>query len=212
MDQKLDTILHYVNEQRIKREMTEDLLADASIVGKDIWEQLVEDLDKADVEINPEDIRFIVFKLLKNIKNFHEIIALFESAFDFLKDAGPIVNEIIILITKRLHKTEQKGYFEMLEMLPEIADEVIDNFRPDDLKRLKQNIPMIIKALKQFSQPEVLQFLIHSTESISQTAKDAPDPMSIWKLSRELGKPETKKAIGFGMKFLKNMADENKSN
>ena len=46
INQKLDTLLAYVNQQRIKSEAMDDLISDGAIVVKDAFKSSVEELDK----------------------------------------------------------------------------------------------------------------------------------------------------------------------
>ena len=44
LNQKVDTILEYVNQQRLKSQAMDDLVADASIIGTDIYDSTVKAL------------------------------------------------------------------------------------------------------------------------------------------------------------------------
>ena len=93
---KLDLILEYVNQQRLKSASVDDLIADVSIVGKDMYNSAVLELENRSVEIDPEDVKMIALKLLRNVRNINGVLDTFESAVDFMKDASPILNEMIM--------------------------------------------------------------------------------------------------------------------
>ena len=42
LNQKVDLLLEYVNQQRLKTNQLEDLVADVSIVGKDMYDSAVD--------------------------------------------------------------------------------------------------------------------------------------------------------------------------
>lgn len=111
LDKKVDLLLSYVNEQRLRNQSIQDLLGDLSIVGKDMYDTAVSTLDNQSVEIDPSTIAILLTKLLKNIPNFNLVLETFESMVDLSKDAGPIINEVIIDTTKKLHEFDEKGYF-----------------------------------------------------------------------------------------------------
>jgi hypothetical protein len=103
LNDKVDLILEYVNQQRLKSESVDDLIADVSIIGKDIYDSAVTELENRSVEVDPEDVKMIALKLMRNIKNINGVLDTFESTADFLKDASPIMNEMIIDTIKKLN-------------------------------------------------------------------------------------------------------------
>ena len=111
LNQKVDTILEYVNQQRLKSQAMDDLVADVSIIGKDVYDSTVKALDENEVVLDPDQLRELGIRLAKNVGNFNAILDTMGSALDFMRDAGPIANEVIIDATKKLHEFEEKGYF-----------------------------------------------------------------------------------------------------
>src|SRR6056297_2276643 len=92
LNEKMDLVLHHVNEQRLQRERVEDLLNDLSAVGKDAFQSTVDELEKRDIELNVDDIKCLSLRFVRNIDNFSQMLSTFESVMDFIKDAAPIVN------------------------------------------------------------------------------------------------------------------------
>ncbi len=79
LENKLDLVLGYVNQQRLRSEMTDDLLSDLSLIGKDIYNCSVAELEKRAVEIDTDEISEIGVNLLKNVGNFSRALALMTS-------------------------------------------------------------------------------------------------------------------------------------
>src|SRR5210317_1963995 len=120
LNQKVDTILEYVNQQRLKSQALDDLVADASIIGKDVYDSTVKALDEHEVVLDPDQLRELGIRVAQNVGNFNAILDTMGSAMDLMKDVGPIANEVIIDTTRRLHEFEQKGYFEFLREFGQI--------------------------------------------------------------------------------------------
>ena len=70
INQKLDLVLQYVNDQRLKSETIEDLVADVSIISKDVFSSTVDELEKQGVELDMEDVKLLAIKLIRNVNNF----------------------------------------------------------------------------------------------------------------------------------------------
>lgn len=212
LDQKVNLILDYVNQQRLKSQRTDDLIDDLSIVGKDVYDTAVTELENQGVEIDLADLRILSVKLLKNTKNFNTILNALESVMDFLKDASPIANEMIIDFTKKLHEFDKKGYFEFFGEATKILDNIVTNFSKEDVKQLADNIVLILQTVKNLTQPEMLNLVNNTVKVYGSLEMDEVPQYSIWKLMREMGKPEMKKAMGFMVTFIKNIANNTESN
>ncbi len=79
MEKKLDLVLEYVTEQRNKSEVVEDLISDLSLIGKEVYNNSVAELEKQSVEIDPDQLSELVISLLKNIGNFNRTMTLLTS-------------------------------------------------------------------------------------------------------------------------------------
>ena len=136
LNQKVDLLLEYVNQQRLKTNQLEDLVADVSIVGKDMYDSAVEDLDNRMVNLDLDQVKGLVLRILRNMENMNKFLEIFESMNDLIKDAVPIFNEVIIDFTKKLNEFDQKGYFEFFAEAGNIFDNIITHYKPEDVREL----------------------------------------------------------------------------
>lgn len=211
LNEKMDRVLDHVQEQRLRTQVIEDLVADLSIVGKDVYDSAVAELDKQSVELDPSQITNLGAKVLKNLPNFAVALDSFESIMDLMKDAGPIVNETIIDLTHKLHEMEQKGYFEFFSQTAGIMDNIITHFPPADVKLLADNVVPILETVKSLTQPEMMTAMKNAIQVFNSIEQDNIPSYGIAKLVREMGKPEMKRAIGFAVVFLKNLSNNQMS-
>ncbi|MFH0867433.1 MAG: hypothetical protein V1904_14670 [Bacteroidota bacterium] len=172
---KLDTLLEYVNQQRIKNEMMEDLISDGSIVVRAVFKSSVEELDKSGVEMNTEEVKILLVKLVKNIPAFVNLIDIMQSLLDFMNDAAPIAREMIVDGIKKLHLLEENGTI-------------------DSLKRISANI----------SQPAIFKKIEKVTDALLKVEPDeVKDDKSLWKLYKDLRSPEVRKSLSYTMRLIK---------
>lgn len=210
MNEKLDLVLHHVNQQRLKGEMMDDLLSDASIITKDAWDSTVKELDDQGVELNVDDIKRLGFKLIKNVDNFNQMIELFESATDLAKDVGPMTREIGIDTIKKMHELEEKGYFEFFREVSGIVDNIVTNYSPEDVRELANNIVTIMETIRNLTQPEMLDAINNAVSIYQKLDTENVEEYSLWKAFRTLNSKEMKHGIGFIMTFLKSLSQESK--
>jgi uncharacterized protein YjgD (DUF1641 family) len=205
---KLDLVLQYVNEQRLRSERMEDLVSDVSIVGQDMFKSTVSELENQGIELDIEQVKLLAFKLIKNIENFNQVLGMFESFTDLAKDAGPIVKEMGIDVIHKLHEFEQKGYFEFIGEVSTIMDNIITYYSVEDVRMLAENVVTILDTVKNLTQPEMLQAMNNAINIYKNLDPNDVEEYSLWKAFRELRTPEMKKGIGFIIAFMKNLANQ----
>lgn len=209
LNRKVDTILEYVNQQRLKSQAVDDLLADASIIGKDVYDNTVRALDEHEVVIDPDQLRELGIRLAQNIGNFNAILDTMGSILDFMNDAGPIANEMIIDATKKLHEFEQKGYFEFMKEFGRIIDNIVTHYSVEDVRLLADNVVAIMDTVKNLTQPEMLRSVDNAVRVFASLETDDIPQYSLFRVMREMNKPEMKKALGFFITFMKNLSGKN---
>ena len=206
LNQKVDTILEYVNQQRLKSQAIDDLIADASIIGKDIYDSSVQALDDREVRLEPDDLRELGIRVAQNVGNFNTMLDTLGSMMDLMKDVGPIANEVIIDGTKKLHEFEQKGYFEFMKEFGAIIDNIVTHYGINDVRMLADNVVTILDTVKNLTQPEMLKSIDTAVKVFGNMETENVPEYSIFRVIREINKPEMKKAWGFLFTFLKNMS------
>jgi len=208
LDKKLDLILGYVHQQRLNSTMVEDLVSDLSIIGKDAYDSTVEELDKRQVELEPSEITDLAISFLRNIGNIKKVMDMLEMAMDLGKEVGPIANEVIIDFTKEMNTFEQKGYFAFFKEIGPIMDNIVSGFSPKDLRELADSIVSILSIIKEMTQPEVLGTMQNAIKAFNSMETETVPSYSIWRVMKEMNSPEMKKALGYGITFMKNVSKD----
>lgn len=209
LNRKVDTLLDYVNEQRLKTQAVDDLVADVSIIGKDVYDTTVKALDDHEVVLEPDELRELGIRVAQNVGNFNLLLDTLGSAMDLMKDVGPIANEVIIDTTKKLHEFEQKGYFEFMKEFGTIIDNIITYYSVDDVRLLADNVVAILDTVKNLTQPDMLKSVDNAVKVFASLEMEDIPSYSVFKVMREMNKPEMKKALGFFVTFMKNLSREN---
>lgn len=209
LNQKVDTILEYVNQQRLKSQSVDDLIEDVSIIGKDVYDSTVKALDDHEVILDPDELRELGIRVAQNVGNFNAILDTLGSALDLMRDVGPIANEVIIDTTKKLHEFEQKGYFDFLREFGHIIDNIVTYYTAEDMRMLADNVVAILDTVKNLTQPDMLKSVDNAVKVFAHLEMEDIPQYSIFKVMREMNKPEMKRALGFFMTFMKNLSKNN---
>ena len=208
LNQKVDMILDYVNQQRLKSMAIDDLVSDASIIGKDVYDSTVKALDDHEVVLEPDELRELGIRLAQNVGNINIMLDTLGSAMDLMKDVGPIANEVIIDATKKLNEFEQKGYFEFMKEFGVIIDNIVIHYGVEDVRMLADNVVAMLDVVKNLTQPEMLKSIDNAVRIFASLEIDNAPEYSVFKVIREMNTPEMKKALGFFMTFMKNLSKD----
>jgi uncharacterized protein YjgD (DUF1641 family) len=177
-----------------------------------MYDTAVAELENHSVELDLEVMKLFIIKLLKNVPTFINMVSMIESMTDLAKDAGPMVNEMIIDFTKKLHEFENKGYFEFFREGGKVIDNVVTNFTTEDVNHLADNIVTILLTIKNLTQPEVLTGINNAVKVFNKMDVGEIPDYSFWKLLREFRSPEMRKGMTFIVMFMKNLANFNEPN
>lgn len=208
IDKKLDLISEELAVVRRQREELNELKQDLTIIAKDVFNTAIVELEDIAPFVQTGDFLHLLKKILQNTRNITNVMTQFESALDFFEDAKPISKELFNTTLEKLDEFDQKGYFQFIKELMNVADRVVEHFSEENVKMLGDNVITILETVKRLTQPDMLAAL-NNAVSIYQSLdpKDAPQ-YSIWKVMRELNTPEMKKGIGFVITFLKKIIEE----
>ena len=208
INRKLDLILDDISVQKQNREAINDLIDDVSIVGKDAFKYLVADLDNAGIELDSEALRCLSFKLIRNIKSIGMLLETMESFSDLAKDLTPVIKQIGLDGVEKFHEFEQKGYFEIIRQLGLALDRFLSKYNIEDLRKLSDNLTPVMDTLANISDPGLLIKINGAMNAIKEIKPEDIEEYSVWKLLRQINKPEVKKSLGFLMAFLRNISKE----
>lgn len=174
LNNKVDTLLEYIIAQNKKNQAIDDFIDDAYKVGIDLFKTSAVELDNNGVEVDMDEVKILIFKLLKNIQTFNTLINMLESMVDLVKDATPIAREMIIDITYQLDKLEKNGTIE-------------------SLKTITTNL----------TNPYLLQSLAKISSAITSVKPDEKlDNISMFKLMKSLNNREVKSSLNYLIRIL----------
>jgi uncharacterized protein YjgD (DUF1641 family) len=206
INRKLDLIIDEASIQRQNREAVNDLVDDIAVIGKDAFKYMVKDLDNAGIELDNEALRDLVLRLIRNVNNMGMVLETLESFTDLAKDVTPIIKQIGLDGVQKFHEFEQKGYFELLNQLGKTFDTVLARYSKEDLQRLSENLIPVIDTFVNIADRRVLGKIDVAVSALKEINTEEIEEYSLWKLMRQLNKPEVRKSIGFVMALLQNIS------
>ena len=212
INRKLDLIIDETSFQRESREVINDLVDDVAVIGKDAFRQMVTQLDDAGIELDSEALRCLLLRLIRNIRSLGMVMETLESFTDLAKDVTPIIKQIGLDGVQKFHELEQKGYFELLNQLGKTFDQVLSKYSIEDIQKLSENLVPVIDTLSTIADPRMLGKINAAAVALRDINTDEIEDYSVWRLMKQLNKPEVRKSLGFIMAFINNVSKTNKNN
>lgn len=209
INRKLDLLLEENAIQRQNREAINDLVDDVAVIGKDVFRDLVHQLDYAGVELDGDAVRSLVIRLIRNIENLGMLLETIESLNDLIKDLTPIVKQAGLDGIQKFHELEQKGYFEVMGQITKATDTIVSRYSREDIMKLSENLIPVADTLVRLADRGFLEKLNAITTALSEIKTEDIEEYSVWRTMRELHKPQVKKSIGFIMAFLTKINEQN---
>lgn len=208
INRKLDLILDEIEIQRQNREAVNDLVDDLAVVSKDAFKNMVIGLDHAGIELDTEALQCLTLRLIRNIRSLGMILETIESVSDLAKDLTPVIKQIGIDGVKKFNELEQKGYFEIFIQIQKTLDNLLLRYSIEDLNKLSDNLIPVIDTLLTLGNPKVINKINSAVVALRDINPEDIEDYSVWKMIKELNKPEVKKSLGFIMALMKNIAKQ----
>ena len=203
INSKLDLILEEAQLQKQNRDVVVDLVDDLAIVGKDAFKGMVDSLDNAGIEVDGEEFNHMILNFIRNIGNINMLFRTLENITDLIKDFSPIIKQIGTDATVKFNELDSKGYFEVMNQLSLAMDTIMSRYSRKDLENLSDNIVRLTDTLLTVTDPVIMNKLSLAAKTVKKMDEESVPEYSIWKLMREINKPEVKQSLGFLMTFLK---------
>lgn len=206
INRKLDRILEEIDLQQRHRHEMEDLKADLTRVGKDLYQTALVELEDVHDSLNTGDILYLGKKVLRNISTITATFEQLESIRDFFQDAAPLARDSFIDVMNRLDEFDRKGYFAFMKEVGKVLDRVITAFSVEDVRSLGDNVVTMLTTVKNLTQPEILHSINNAMAVYKNLDITVQDDISLMALLREFNSPEAKKGMAYALRVLKAVA------
>jgi len=186
----------------------DDLKSDLTPVAHDVYCLAVEELTALEPHVHLEDVVRLLRRLARNTRTLEAMLDRLESVHDLLADAVPLTNDAFQQAAAHLDGMERKGYFGFARESWRVVDNVVSAFSEDDVRQLGDNIVLILRAVREMTQPEVMAMVrsLSTTYRGEVVAAGPPGSVSLLSLLRQTGDPEVRRGLAMAMTMLRVMA------
>lgn len=191
---------------RERRQEREELMADLTPLAGEAYQYAVRQLEQVDQYATVDDMTHLVKKLLRNLKNLEELLDRMESVKELVDEVTPLTQTGVITLMEALQDLEQRGYFGFIRSGTKVMDNIVTNFTEEDVSALGDNIVLILQAIREMTQPEVMTMLRDTAATVRE--EEVPDSITWRELVRQMRDPATKKGLARLMLTLRTVSGE----
>ncbi len=207
LSEQVALLTEYVWEQRQRQQEWDELKADLTPIGMEMFAVAVEGLDEIEPYVRMEDILAFLKRLAVNLHNFEAMLDQLESINDLVQDLTPVANDAFLVAVDQLEDMEKQGYFAVLPELKYIMDNIISAFGPEDVRALGDNIVLILSTIRSMTQPEIMTLVQQLTESTQEAVRTPDEALDISYLGliRQMRDPQMRLGLARTMQLLRAM-------
>jgi len=208
LQEKIDRLtgqVAYLTEQaqlaEQQRRDRAELMRDLTPIAGQAYHMAVQQLEEIQEYIDLADLLRLAKRLLRNGRNLDRLLSQLESVVDLAETAGPLADEAFGRAVQLMTEMEQKGYFAAARGGARILDNIVTSFSEDDVRRLGDNVVLILNTVKEMTQPEIMHF-VHDTLLVAETEVQKPIDTSLVGLLGQLRDPAVRRGLALTMRVL----------
>ncbi len=208
LNRKIDllaTQVQFLTEQaqvaERQRQERAELMHDVMPIVNDAFRISVEQLEEVQEYVDLGDLLRFLKRVLRNGPTFEKLLDQLESVMDLVQTVGPLTDHAFEKVVDVLQEAEHKGYFAFARGGLQIADNVVTSFSEDDVKKLGDNVVLILNTVKDMTQPEIMG-LVRTIMAQTEAEVARPVKTSVPALLGQMRDPNVRKGLALTMRML----------
>ncbi len=201
----LTTQVQFLTEQaqiaQRQRQEQAELMHDVMPIVNDAFRLSVEQLEEVQEYVDLADLLRFLKRLLRNGPAFEKLLDQLESAMDLVQTVGPLTDHAFEKVVDVLQTAEHKGYFMLAKGGMQIADNVVTSFTEEDVRKLGDNVVLILNTVKDMTQPEIMG-LVRAIVAQSEVEVAKPVNTSLPALLGQMRDPNVRRGLALSMRIM----------
>jgi uncharacterized protein YjgD (DUF1641 family) len=149
MNQKLDTLLIFMEEQQIRHRAMDELRNDMIPIANQMIKLTIDELAEIGTEFKAEDLLFLLKRLLRNTRLLIKLVDQLEAVMGLADDAGTLGKQVFNTLVEKLDDLEHKGYFQLAGEGMQVMDRFVEELSPEDVQLMGNALLESLKTLRE---------------------------------------------------------------
>ncbi|MDH3729695.1 MAG: DUF1641 domain-containing protein [Acidimicrobiia bacterium] len=121
---------------------------------------------------------------------------------ELTSELSALGGDAFMAATERLAEADRRGYFEFAKAAAGVADRIVTGYETEDVEALGENVVLILDAVKEMTQPEVMAMLRRTALTVRD---EGAEPVSLFGLVRATKDPQVKRGLGRLVALLRSL-------
>ncbi len=202
-EDQLAFIVDELQQQRAQREQMQELLTTLAPVARQGMQMATDEL--TDLDLQSADLVRTLRLLAANLPQIEALLAQLGPLSDLAAQLTALSGPAMAKLTETLEAADEKGYFGFARQATAIADRVVTEYSEDDVKALGDNVVTILDAVKEMTQPEVMDLVQRSAVQMHEPMEEPPSMFALLKSMRD---PQTRRGLARVMAMLHTVGED----
>jgi uncharacterized protein YjgD (DUF1641 family) len=209
LNRKLDLLtaqVQFLTEQALAaeraRQERSELMHDVMPIVNQAFDMTVDQLEEVQEYVDLGDLLRLFKRLLRNGPNIEKLLDQMESLMDLAGTIGPITDQAFEKAVDLMQEAEHKGYFGFARGGMHVMDNVVTSFSEDDVRKLGDNVVLILNTVKDLTQPEIMT-LVRTIAADAEVEVARPVNTSIPALLGQMRDPDVRRGLAISMRLLR---------
>lgn len=207
LDDKLDAVIAYVDEQHRRQADMDEFKNDVLPIANHMVKLSIDELAEIGSDFQLEDMFFLVKRLLRDVNLLTDLLGRMEGAVELFDEVQVIGNQAFHQAVLELDRMEREGYFNFARSGYQVIQRIVEEFDEDDVSALGDNIVTILTTVKNLTQPEIMDLTNNALSAFNE--EPVPDGnVSVFQLLREMSDPKVRRGMARLLNMVKVLADQ----
>lgn len=212
LDQLSTQVGELVAEMRVQRDARErwqELTYELGPVSREAMDVATRELEELSREVTVADAAELARTLARSLPRLQSLLVELNSLAELGTEVSALLGPGMTKATDLLVDAEAKGYVTFVREGAAMVDEVVTSFTEEDVVALRENLVLILRTVKELTQPEVMTLLNRTGVSLQSIEADSGDePPSTFALLRQMRDPQVRRGLARTLALLRTVGEE----
>lgn len=205
LDEQMALLVEQARRDMIRQSAFSELLADLAPVSREFMSTAGERLEGLDFD--PAQAMAMLRTLGGSLAEINRLLTAVKPLVELSGAISELSGPALETLTRRLADLDERGYLRFAGAGVGVVDRIITGFDESDVEALGDNVVLILRTLRDMTQPEIMQMLQRTIRSVK--VEDEPaEPPGMLELLRQLRKPEARRGLARLIHVLDSLGNE----
>lgn len=213
LNDKIDRLtaqVEFLTEEAVaaktRRREWDELKSDVTPLLGEMYSFAARELEEVEPYVSIEQITHLLKRLLRNAGTIEALLDQLESFSELIAEVSPLTGDAVVRLMELLSDFEQRGYFAFAKSSLGVVDNVVTSFTTEDVNALGDNVVLILQAVREMTQPEVMTLLRNTAHTVRE--QEVPEDISLFGLIKQMRDPAVKRGMARALSALRSVSGE----